>query len=59
MLTIFRQVLVVMSQHHEVHLLPWAPEVFSRVRRGASFRWPQAEDTSGEVARKNLWRRVP
>ena len=29
------------------------PEVFSRVRRGASFRRPQAGDTSGEAARKN------
>ena len=28
--------------------LPWAPEVIARVRRGASFRRPQAEDTSGE-----------
>ena len=25
--------------------LPRVPEVFSRVRRGASFRRPQAEDT--------------
>ena len=28
--------------------LPWVPEVIARVRRGASFRRPQAEDTSGE-----------
>ena len=34
--------------------LPWVPEVFSRVRRGASFRRPKAEDTSGVAARKNL-----
>ena len=34
-------------------MVPWVPEVFSRVRRGASFRRPQAEDTSGEAARKN------
>ena len=27
--------------------IPWVPEVLSRVRRGASFRRPQAEDTSG------------
>ena len=33
---------------------PWVPEVFPRVQRGASFRRPQAEDTSGEAARKNL-----
>ena len=38
--------------------LPWVPEVFSRVWRGASFRvqwdvssWPKAEDTSGEATR--------
>ena len=30
--------------------IPWVPEVFSRLRRGASFRRPQAEDTSGEAA---------
>ena len=28
-------------------LLPWVPEVFSRVRRGASFRRPQADTCSG------------
>ena len=28
-------------------LLPWVPEVFSRVRRGASFRRPQANTCSG------------
>ena len=33
---------------------PWVPEVFPRVQRGASFRRPQAEDTSSEAARKNL-----
>ena len=27
--------------------LPWVPEVFSRARRGASFRRPKAEDASG------------
>ena len=27
--------------------LPWVPEVFSRGRRGASFRRPKAEDASG------------
>ena len=27
--------------------VPWVPEVFSRMRRGASFRRPQAEDTNG------------
>ena len=50
--------------------LPWVPAVFSRVRRGASFRWPQAathvqpkaEDTSGEAGNrrprmKSLWHR--
>ena len=29
-------------------LLPWVPEVFSRVRRGASFRRPQADASSAE-----------
>ena len=28
----------------------WIPEVFSRLRRGASFCRPKAEDTSGEAA---------
>ena len=50
-----------MIQRKELHidtgtLLPWIPEVFSRVRRGASFRRPQAEDKSGEAARKNTFR---
>ena len=36
--------------------VPWVPEVFSRVRQGASFRRPKAEDTSGEAARKNFSR---
>ena len=50
-----------MVQRKKLHidtgtLLPWIPEVFSRVRRGASFRRPQAEDTSGEAARKNTFR---
>ena len=31
--------------------LPWAPEVFSRVRRGASFRRPQADTCSAEGRR--------
>ena len=46
--------------------LPWVPEVFSHVRRElrfvsrrlASVR-PKARETSGETARKNLWRRAP
>ena len=38
-------------------IIPWVPEVFSRVRRGASFRRPQAVETSGEAARKNFSRR--
>ena len=29
--------------------LPWVPEVFSRVRRGAAFRPPNAEDTRGSL----------
>ena len=29
--------------------LPWVPEVFSRVRRGAAFRRPNAEDTRGSL----------
>ena len=36
--------------------VPRVLEVSSRVRRGASFRRPQAEDTSGEPARKNFSR---
>ena len=34
-----------------VHTLPWVQEVVSRVRLGASFCRPQAEDTSGEAFR--------
>ena len=34
--------------------LPWVPEVFSRVCRGASFRRPKGEDKRGEAARKSL-----
>ena len=33
--------------------LPWVPQVFSRVRRGASFRRSKAEDTSGEAETQN------
>ena len=36
--------------------VPRVLEVFSRVRRGASFRRPKAEDTSGEAARKKFSR---
>ena len=32
-------------------LLPWVPEVFSRVRRGASFRRPQADTCSAKGRR--------
>ena len=31
--------------------IPWVPEVFSRVRRGASFRRPQADTYSAEGRR--------
>ena len=31
--------------------VPWVPEVFSRVRRGASFRRPQADTCSAEGRR--------
>ena len=39
--------------------LPWVPEVFSRVRRGALFRLPQADTCLAEGRRnprmKSLW----
>ena len=38
------------QQTQPLYNLPWVPEVFSRLRRGASFRRPKAEDTSGEAA---------
>ena len=39
-------------------LLPWVPEVFSRERRGASFRRQKAKYTSGEAARIKLFAQV-
>ena len=38
--------------------LPWVTEVFSRLRRGASFRRPQAEDTSGSRLDRNRKPRI-
>ena len=34
-----------------LHFVPWVPEVFSRVRRGASFRRPQGDSCSAEGRR--------
>ena len=49
---------------HTSHSVPWVPEIFSHVWRGASSarptrHCPLAEDASSEAARKNLWRRAP
>ena len=34
-----------------LYFVPWVPEVFSRVRRGASFRRPQSDSCSAEGRR--------
>ena len=53
------------KQVFEVTPVPWVPEVFLswvgelRFVRQVFDRRPKAEDTSGEAARKNLWRRAP
>ena len=48
------------------NILPWVPEVLAfneELSPGVGSRLkrlrPKAEDTSGEAARKNLWRRAP
>ena len=50
------------------NILPWVPEVLAfneelspgvGSRLNVFGRRPKAEDTSGEAARKNLWRRAP
>ena len=38
--------------------VPWVPQVFSRVRRGASFRRPQADTCSAEGRRHERFARV-
>ena len=48
------------------NILPWVPEVLAfneELSPGVGSRLkrlrPKAEDTNGEAARKNLWRRAP
>ena len=50
--SLFVAIVILKGLKASIKPLPWVPEVFSRVRRGASFR-PKAEDTSGEAETQN------